>query len=117
MRKDLTKPLSLFSSYGLVEGDDNPIHLSCGEVTAKISRQPKLNAGQICAAVISFVDLVGDVESAVMCAFAMLVVCCRVRIEIAHAEMRTAACFNRCRIDGPVQRSSVSGRNPQHSNY
>src|SRR5215831_1699204 len=89
MRKDFPKALPLFRGHSLVESDYHPIHLSAGEVAAKVAAEPKLGTSQICAAVVSLVDLVGDVEPAVVLHLSMVVVSRRMRVEIAHAEVRT----------------------------
>src|SRR5271165_842714 len=65
--------------------------------------QPYLGAGEIDIAVMSLVYLVGVVELAEMLSLAVFVVRCRMGVEIAHAEVWTAACLNCSSVDRPVR--------------
>src|SRR6185369_6569961 len=110
MAEDNAQGLPLVWSRSLVEGDQGPIHLSLREVSAQIAGDPELGAIERGLAVMSLVDFVSVVEFAVVFGFAMLVVCRRLRIEVAHTEVWTTAGFNRGSIDRPIvdRRSCVT---------
>src|SRR5271165_6296152 len=65
--------------------------------------QPHLGAGEIDVPVMSLVHFVRVVELAEMFCLAVFVVSCRMCVEIAHAEVWTAACLNCGSVDRPVR--------------
>jgi len=77
----------------LSKRDQRPIHLALREVAAQITRDPELSAFQADVAVMTMIDLVGIVELAVMLGLSMIVVCGRMSVEVADAEVRTATGF------------------------
>src|ERR1700722_8532496 len=101
--QNVTQSLALFRRRAFVEYNQSPLHLTLGEIAAQIARNPELGAGKVRCAVMTLVDLVGVVEFAEVFSFAALVVRRRVRVEIAHAEVWTAASLDSGGIDGPVR--------------
>ena len=85
-----------------IESRNDPIHLALREVAAKIAAEPDLGACEIGVAVMSLIDFVCVVELAKVFGLAILVVSCWMCVEIAHAEVWTAARLNRSGVNRPV---------------
>src|SRR5947209_18399218 len=108
MSNDVAQGLPLVRSCGLVKRHNGPVHLALGEIIAQVAIDPELCAGKVGCAVMALVDFVCVVELAVAVGLAMVVVRCRVRVEIAHAELWTAARLNRGGVDRPILWSTVA---------
>src|SRR5205085_12037034 len=104
MSQDVTQSFARLLCYGFVKRDQSPVHLPLGEIATQIAGEPGLGAGQAGGTIVTLIDFVGIVELAVMFGFAVLVVRSRVRVEIAYAEVRTAAGLNRSGVDRPIRR-------------
>src|SRR5580692_4721785 len=104
MPDDFPEPLPLFGGSPFIDRPLRPLHLSLREITAEISIDPELGPRQINVAVVSLIHLVSVVELAEVFHLAVFVMRCRMRVEIAHAEVRTAACLDCGCIDRPIRR-------------
>src|ERR1700683_1597945 len=91
MPDDFPERLALFGGCRFIERHLRPIHLSLREVTTSVPINPELGACKINVAVVSLVHFVSIVELAEVLHLAVFVMNCRMRVEIAHAEVRTAA--------------------------
>jgi len=100
---DISERLPLVGGCGFIEGDDGPVHLPLREVAAQVAVDPELGASEIDAAVMSLVDFVSVVELAEVFRLAVFVVNCRMCVEIADAEVWTAARLNGRGVDRPVR--------------
>src|SRR5262249_19571722 len=99
---DLRDAVTLLLRGCLVEGQDGPQHLALRKVAAQIAGEPELPAVERRRAVVTLVDLVGDVGAAEVLAAPAAVVTGRLRVEVALAEHRTAARFDGGRVHRPV---------------
>src|SRR5277367_1055587 len=104
MSDDLPERLALFAGCRFVERHLRPIHLSLREVATQIPIDPELGPGEINVAKVSPVHFIGIVELAEVFRLAVLVMNCRMRVEIAYAEVRTAAGLDCGCIDRPIHR-------------
>src|SRR5258706_7927679 len=102
--QDFTEGLALFCRCTFVEYDQSPLHLALGEVATQIAGDPELAASETGSAVVTGVDFVGVVELAVVFHFPVVMVSRGMRVEITHAEVWTAACFDCSGVDGPARR-------------
>ena len=97
---------ALGGSQGLVEVEHVPIHVTLREVSAQVVDQPELGSGQRGRAVVALVDPVGKVGAAVVGLLAaVIVMACRLGVEVALAEHRATA-----RLDGRAVHLPVGGR-------
>src|ERR1700685_4833795 len=104
MSDNFPERLTLFGGSPYIERHHRPIHLSLREVTTQIPINPELGPSKINVAVVSLVHFVSIVELAEVFRLAVFVMSCRMRVEIAHAEVRTAACLDCGCIDRPIRR-------------
>jgi hypothetical protein len=72
------------------------------EVAAKIARDPNLCTIKLGIAVMAMVNFVSIIVFAVMLRLTVIVVRRRVSVEVADAEVGTAASFNYRRVDRPL---------------
>jgi hypothetical protein len=100
--------LTLLRRGCFIKRDQSPVHLTLGKIATQIAGDPELGASEAGVAVVTLVDFVSIVELAVVFHFAVFVVHGRVRVEIAHAEVWTAAGLNRGGVDRPVGRGCRS---------
>src|ERR1700677_3068777 len=117
MPDNFAERLSLLGGGCFIERHLRPIHLSLREVTTQIPIDPELRARQIDSAIISLVHFVGIVELAEVFRFAVFVMSCRMRVEIAYTEVRTATGLDCGCIDRPIHRrlAGVTGADGNQS--
>src|SRR5580658_512542 len=104
MPDNFPERLPLFGGSAFVERHQSPIHLPLRKVTAQIPIDPELGPSKINVAVVSLVHFVSIVELAKVFRLAVFVMSCRMRVEIAHAEVRTATRLDCGCIDRPIRR-------------
>src|SRR5450759_4118138 len=100
--QNVAQGLPLFRSCGFIKRDQRPFHLALGEISTQVSSDPELGSGEIGIAVMALIDFISVIELAVVFSLALLVMRGGMRVEIADAEMWTAACLDCGRIDRPV---------------
>src|ERR1700678_2587099 len=104
MPNDFPEGLALFGGCRFIERYLRPIHLPLGEVATQVPIDPKLGPSKINVAVVSLVHFVSVVELAEVFHLAVFVMSCWMRVEIANAEVRTAAGLDCGCIDRPIRR-------------
>src|SRR5580700_5084873 len=104
MPDDFSERLALFGGCRFIERHLRPIHLPLGEVTTQVPINPELGPSKINVSVVSLVHFVSIIELAEVFRLAVFVMSCRMRVEIAHAEVRTAARLDCGCIDCPIRR-------------
>src|SRR5580700_6887173 len=104
MPDNFPERLPLFGGSAFVERHQSPIHLPLRKVATQIPIDPELGPSKINVAIVSLVHFVSIVELAEVFHLAVFVMSCRMRVEIAHAEVRTAARLDCGCIDRPIRR-------------
>src|ERR1700683_2962267 len=103
MPDDYTERLALFSGCRFIERHLRPIHLSLREVATQVPIDPELGPSKINLAVMAVVHFVSVVELAEVLRLSVFVMSCRMGVEIAHAEVRTAAGLDCGCVDRPIR--------------
>src|SRR4051794_17212582 len=104
MANNLSKRLPLLGRRSFVEGHLSPVHLALREIASEIAIDPEFGAREIDGSIVSAIYFVCVIEFAEVLGFSTFVVSRRTRVEIAHAEMWTAACLYGGCVNGPVCR-------------